>query len=543
MSIAYMILSVTRFAMQRFLSISKFSILGAMLIVSLLAVPYAPVATVQAAELRTVDQWETMFLNSWSSEYSTYRPKSLSGDEWPIYNMAYALNANYMMFKATGKTKYLDRDLEYINNMISTARISSSFPDSQYKDGYLTWVNNSKSENGSNNGQEFALYESFGWRYVAALLYAMKQNSAVYNDPDYRAQYDRILAFTERNIWDKWYSRDKRSGLPIQIYRTHTHMASHWAMIGMYLSKLTDDPTRRSQAETVAKNIAYAGIPLYDGASIKGQLRPHPLDSSAYFWNWEWNKTSTPGSDVSHGNAVASFMTEANCIGFAYTDDDMQKMANLVKNVIIPRAPLYVDGSGSKTLWLIDGFMQLGRYNQELAKKLETAGGGQATTRAAAGALNTFILNGGSCTGAGTTGGGGGDTTCTNQYTKAGSVPAGYGAAYNLFTSTKELLVQGDTCSSTSYKIKVGSGDSAQYVYKNGYKWTGSRWDLLTLSSSSSLRNDLWYTGSATVNITPLSGGTYVVGYICQQIGDVWKCGCRDTTCTTPAWQLQKVSK
>ncbi len=530
--------------MARFLLIpTRSSVVAGTLIALLLSLSFVPLTSVHAAELRTVAQWENIFQGAWAREYATYRPKSLSGDEWPIYNMAYALNANYMMFKATGKTQYLDRNLEYINNMINTARVSSPFSGSQYKDSYLTWVNQSKSENGSANGQEFPLFESFGWRYVAALLYAMKQNADVYNDPHYRAEYDKILAFTEKNIWDKWYKR----GLS-NLYRTHTHMASHWAMIGMYLSKLTNDATRRSQAETVAKNIAYAGIPLYDDASIKGQLRPHPLDSSAYFFNWEWNKFSTPGSDVSHGNAVASFMTEANCIGFAYTQDDMQKMANLVKNILIPKAPLYVDGSGSRTLWLIDGFMQLGRYDQELAKKLETAGGGETTTRAGAGALNTLILNGGPCTGVNTSGGGGGgggndDTTCTNQYTKNVTVPTNYGAAYNLFTSTKELLVQGDTCSATSYKIKVGSGDNAQYVYKLGYKWTGSRWDSLNLTSTSALQSNTWYLGSATVGITPVSGGTYVVGYICQKIGDVWKCGCSDTTCTTPAWQLQKVSK
>jgi hypothetical protein len=246
----------------------------------------------------------------------------------------------------------------------------------------------------------------------------------------------------------------------------------------------------------------------------------------------------------------------------------MQKMANLVKNVLLPRTPLYVDGSGSSALWLIDGFMQVGRYDQALAQRLETAGGGLGTTRAAAGALNTFILNGGACTGANTSGGEGdpfcgnniceasetptncsqdcentNDTTCQNQYTKSATIPSGYGAAYNLFTSAKELLVQGDICSSTSYKVKVGSGNNTQYIYKNGYKWTGSRWNMFNLTSASALQSNLWYTGSATVDVTPVSGGTYVVGYVCQKIGDVWKCGCSNTTCSTATWQLQRVSK
>ncbi len=508
-----------------------------LLIASLLAAPLAPIERVHAADLRSVAQWETLFRGVWASEYSTYRPKSLSGDEWPIYDMAYALDANYMMFKATGKTEYLDRALEYINNMIGTARVSSSFSTSQFKDSYLTWVNHSNSEKGD-DGKEYPLYESYGWRYVPALLYAMKQNPAVYNSATYREQYDAILAFTEKNIWEKWYTR----GLD-NLYRSNTHMASHWAMIGLYLAQLTTDTTKKTQYETVWKNIAYQGIPMYSNASIKGQLRANPADSTAYWWNWNWNQFSRPGSDSSHGNAVASFMTEAYCIGKAYTADDMQKMANLVKNVIIPMRPGYVDGSGSDDAWLNDGYAQLGRFDRDLQTKIETHTVARNTTLYAAGALNAKVLiGGGSCYGGGDSEDDD-DTTCTNQYTSASAIPTNYGAAYNLFSSAKELLVKGDTCSDTSYKIKVGSGDSMQYVYKNGYKWTGSRWDMLTLSSSSELRSGLWYTGSATTNVTPVSGGTYVVGYVCQKVGDVWKCGCSNSACTIPSWQLQKVSK
>lgn len=131
---------------------------------------------------------------------------------------------------------------------------------------------------------------------------------------------------------------------------------------------------------------------------------------------------------------------------------------------------------------------------------------------------------------------------CTNTYNSSKTVPTGYGAAYNFFTTEKELLVQGTDCSASSYTVKVGSGDSSQSVYKLGYWWSGSSWQAYSLTGSGPLLSGLWYAGSATGNITPASiVGTYAVGYVCQNISSVWKCGCSNSSCTTPAWQLQQV--
>lgn len=130
---------------------------------------------------------------------------------------------------------------------------------------------------------------------------------------------------------------------------------------------------------------------------------------------------------------------------------------------------------------------------------------------------------------------------CTHTYTSSAGVPTSYGAAYNLFTAAKELFVQGQDCTASSFTLKVGSTDG-QYVYKQGYKWTSSGWELLTLNGGA-LTNTNWYTSPATATISgTLANGVYVVGYICQKVSDVWKCGCHDTACSTSYWQLQRVT-
>ncbi len=135
--------------------------------------------------------------------------------------------------------------------------------------------------------------------------------------------------------------------------------------------------------------------------------------------------------------------------------------------------------------------------------------------------------------------------SCNDTYSKDAAVPQGYGASYNVFTSAKEQLVKTASCTDTRASITVGNGDTALYVYKEGYYWTGSTWQKITFTGSSALVSNLWYTGSANASF-PLGTGNserYYVGYTCQKVGDIWKCGCSNTTCATAAWQLQKVVK
>ena len=129
---------------------------------------------------------------------------------------------------------------------------------------------------------------------------------------------------------------------------------------------------------------------------------------------------------------------------------------------------------------------------------------------------------------------------CGNILGPTAAVPAGFGAAYNPLSSSKELLVRGTECASGQAQISVGSGSGEQYVYKNALYWTGSAWQELPLSGST-LVSDTWYRGSATAAMPIGETPRYVLGYVCQSSGGAWKCGCSDATCAKPQWQLQTV--
>ena len=91
--------------------------------------------------------------------------------------------------------------------------------------------------------------------------------------------------------------------------------------------------------------------------------------------------------------------------------------------------------------------------------------------------------------------------------------------------------------------INVGSGASGQYIYNKGYVYKNNAWVPFSYTAGTGgVATGDWITAKAKVELTSdqLTGGTtYVVGYVCQKDGSAWKCGCRDSACTTPAWQLQ----
>ena len=252
---------------------------GAALVVA--PAPEADAATDVA--ILPVGHWEQRFLQIAATDHSRNLPLSQSGDSRKFYDHAYSIDANVSMYEATGKASYLDRALLYTTNMVDDARPSSLLGPGAFGDAYLGWTSKATdSGNASTYGTEVPLFESYAWRYVARMLRVLRE-SPFYANTAYRAQNDRLLRFTETNIFDKWVNRGANS----YVYRANTHMASHWAYIALEVERLTTDSVRRQRARTVVDNIDLH-LPNYNGASLKGQMRLGTVASGAYFWSSSW---------------------------------------------------------------------------------------------------------------------------------------------------------------------------------------------------------------------------------------------------------------
>ncbi|WP_244226889.1 hypothetical protein [Corallococcus aberystwythensis] len=345
------------------------------------AVPPAP------ADLRPVAVWERMFVDEWGREHTqTFLPWSHSRDSWDFYNLAYGLDANTAMYRATGRRAYLDRALLYVNNLVASARVSASLPNSQFKDGYLGW----SSSLSQPAGHEVPLYESYCWRYVTRLLRVIRETPELYAADVYRRQYDRLLAFTEKNIFEKWFMR----GANDFLYRNRTHMAAHWAFISMDLSRMTTDPGHKARYLEVFDNINQ-GMPNFP-SSLRAQLEPNPDHPTAWFWSEKWGTNVQPGQDVAHANNVLAFVVEAHDAGMEWTDADIRRFVVTLNTVIWPAPKVYaeyVDGTGAGDGWFNDGLMKLGRYDVNLQRRLEQHRVGQNSQYFANGALNVRLLS------------------------------------------------------------------------------------------------------------------------------------------------------
>jgi hypothetical protein len=316
--------------------------------------------------VRPVSHWADLYQGGWAFEYESSLPETRSADSWDHYDASYVVDANTAVFRATAERRYLDRALEYVENVMGSARESSSLRGSQFQDRYLGWA--SMRADLDHPGEEVSLYESYFWRYATALLAVMRENPAIYRDPDYRARYLRLREFAEVHIFEKWYSRG-----PVQyIYRERTHMAAHWALIALNLSLATEDAVRRTRYRQVVDNI---DVHLPDvRASLRGQMRRNPVEPTAYFWSDVWGSARRPGQDVSHGNGVMAYIVEACDRGRTWTTDDTAAFSALLTRVIWPggrRYAQYVDGSGSDNGWFSDGFVKLGRFDAAVQRRLE----------------------------------------------------------------------------------------------------------------------------------------------------------------------------
>jgi len=332
------------------------------------------------ADIKPVSFWEDLFLKDWDKDSGIAKQQSLSNDSWKYYFLAYSIDANTTMFQATGNKKYLDRALEYIENMISSAQRSRTLQNSQYKDDYLGWSNHSHPELG-NDGKEYPLYESFCWRYVTTLLRILHQSPSILSIPKYNVSYQRIFDFTEKNIYNKWVNR----GLP-NLYRINAHMMSHWVRISADMYIIT--------GQNKYKKIVDDFITMF---KRQEEIKLDKYHKKSLQWKAEWDRSKPNYQDVSHGNAVVGtiILLYENKLGFSYNDIEM--LIETFDKLIWTGKDVYAnefDGSGEGNGWFSDGLIQLGRYDTNLQKRIEEhpVTFGQGTQLYGNGALNAVIL-------------------------------------------------------------------------------------------------------------------------------------------------------
>lgn len=333
--------------------------------------------------LRNVAYWESRA--DLAADLTEFSSKSTSSDSLDYYTLAYSMTGHVAMYRATGLTKYLDRALLYVSNVISKATTQAG--------GYLGW---------KSGGVEVSLYEVYFWRYVCELLDAMTGLTG-----DYATQRATILAFTEANIWDKWYSR----GVNSNIYRSVVHICSHWATISDFIVRNSANATRVTNATTIRDNIDHAGMAPWNGDSIYNAASgTHPNDSAAAYWRMYWPKVAgggdasgipstdvTNGSDTRHGSDTFSWIVEAYDRGYGpWGAADMGRFIKLF-GIVWPEGDAtpfeWFIGTGSRLAFNPNtGFLKLGRYSRTMQKRLEGLSAAANIGRWGNMALNAKIL-------------------------------------------------------------------------------------------------------------------------------------------------------
>ena len=107
-----------------------------------------PKAPFDLSLLKPVSYWAGVFLQSWDYQYENSLPLSRSADSWDHYDLSYTVDSCIAMFRATGERRYLDRALEFTENVAGSAVPSSSLPQSHFHDGYRGWSSSTSGQGG-----------------------------------------------------------------------------------------------------------------------------------------------------------------------------------------------------------------------------------------------------------------------------------------------------------------------------------------------------------------------------------------------------------
>ncbi|MEO9479091.1 MAG: Ig-like domain-containing protein [Maribacter dokdonensis] len=310
-------------------------------------------------------KWKALFDNQ-TEEDQRQIALSLSGDGGDLYYLD--VSPYVYMFQATNEDTYMDFAVNLFQNVISTAN------DGKIKnDGFLGWIDSTigiTTGVAVNNGTEVSLAEGRGMRTVARMLWVLSKSSRYLNKGNNRQHYNEMLDWFQEHVWNKWYSRGLNN-----LYRSRTHMSSHWGQIAWFLHGITGEEKYREIYLGWSSGI-HTGE--FVGMSMRGQLRDIDISGKkGYIWNSSWG-IKTGVNDVSHANAEVELMILGAEMNDYWTLDDMNALITTFDNLIFvsndwDNSSTYIDGSGKEAALWDQGWVQLGRFSEELQNKLENA--------------------------------------------------------------------------------------------------------------------------------------------------------------------------
>tara|TARA_R110002050_G_scaffold23654_4_gene63275 strand:- start:6791 stop:8278 length:1488 start_codon:yes stop_codon:yes gene_type:complete len=310
-------------------------------------------------------EWKALFDNQ-TEEDQRQIALSLSGDGGDLYYLD--VSPYVYMFQVTNEDTYMDFAVSLFQNVINTAN------DAKIKnDGFLGWIDSTIGiTNGVrvNDGTEVSLAEGRGMRTVARMLWVLSKSPEYLNKGNNRQQYNEMLDWFQEHVWNKWYSRGLNN-----LYRSRTHMSSHWGQIAWFLHGITGEEKYREIYLGWSSGI-HSGE--FAGMSMRGQLRDIDISGEkGYIWNSSWG-SKTGVNDVSHANAEVELMVLGAEMNDYWTLDDMNALITTFDNLIFvsndwDNSTNYIDGSGREAALWDQGWVQLGRFSEELQRKLENA--------------------------------------------------------------------------------------------------------------------------------------------------------------------------
>lgn len=133
-----------------------------------------------------------------------------------------------------------------------------------------------------------------------------------------------------------------------------------------------------------------------------------------------------------------------------------------------------------------------------------------------------------------------GQTGChiiRSQTQMAGSTA--FGVPFNPFDPSEMIMTA--TCLGNQVAASAGSGKPTNFIFRQGYVFTGGNWQPFAYNSTTAASAD-WFTEKAVANLsqayTP-GNPTYFLAFVCLRVNNEWKCGCSDQACQQAKWNIQ----